>query len=215
MVKFTIGDLEFDKTVLHSILSERRETEKYRVIDIGGFADGWASDISDLIVDINLCDSETTMQLNVCESLDKLLKYVEKHGKFDYCICSHVLEDLYNPYLLLDNFNKIAKAGVVMVPYFKSELSIVETKLWLGYLHHRYIFKQSNNSGNLVVIPKMPFLEKFSRYDVGDINFKIEWEGNLPYEVFMDYYLGPNINTVFDTFSYELGLGLSLSNVLS
>ena len=146
MVKFTIGDLEFDKTVLYSILSERRQTGNYRVVDIGGWADGWASDISDLIVDINLCDSENTMQLNVCESLDKLLNYVAKNGKFDYCICSHVLEDLYNPYLLLGNFNKIAKAGVIMVPYYKSELSVVETKLWLGNLHHRYIFKQSNRS---------------------------------------------------------------------
>lgn len=196
------------------MLTERKKTGDYKIIDIGGWSDGWALDISDLNVDINVCDSENTMYLNVCESLDKLLNYVEENGKFDYCICSHILEDLYNPYLLLNNFHKIAKAGVIMVPYFKSELSTIETPLWLGYIHHKYIFKQSNDTGNLIVIPKMPFLEKFSRYNVADLNFKIEWENNIPYEIFMDYYLGPNSTAVFDKFSDELGFGISFNDII-
>lgn len=213
MINFSIGELEQDKQTVFQELKEKKKSGNFTIIDIGGWADGWSSEISDLIVDVNFEDTDKTMKLNVCQSLDKLLNYVDKHGKFDYCICSHTLEDLYNPYLLLDNFHKIAKAGIIMVPYFKTELSYIESNLWLGCIHHRYIFKQSKNTGNLTVIPKMPFLESKNIHNSGKanfVNFIIKWEGKIEYEIFMDNFLGPNVMTVFERFNEELELGLIL-----
>ena len=210
MQKFLIGDFDKDKQEIFNYVKSKKEQGEFRVIDIGGWANGWTKDISDMIVDINEQDTEKTMSLNVCSSLDKLLNYVETNGLFDYCICSHTLEDLYNPYLLMENFHKIAKAGVIMVPFWKTELTYVENEYWKGYQHHRYMFKEVGNCGEILIIPKMPFLEKFGNYNAGVLNTKVEWEGEVKFKIFMDNYLGPNIITVLKTFNDELELGLTI-----
>lgn len=200
-MQFSIGDLEQDKLNIIRFVRNKKSQGNFSVVDIGGWAGGWSASIADLIVDINVVDSEKTLQLNVCQSLDKLLTYVQQYGKFDFCICSHTLEDLYNPYLLLENFSNIAKSGVIMVPYFKTELSHIESPDWIGYIHHRYIFKESNDT--LLVIPKMPFLEKF-KSSSSRLNLKVDWVSGIDYKIFMNNYLGPDVSTVINTFKSEL-----------
>lgn len=104
---------------------------------------GWTSEIAAVIVDINVNDTQSTLQADICQEKDcaKLIIFVEQHELFDYCICTHTLEDLYNPFLALNYMSRIAKAGVITMPTMTDELSPVQSLNWSGYIHHRWIFE--------------------------------------------------------------------------
>jgi hypothetical protein len=192
--------------ILHHIKALKSRTPGYRVIDVGGtMGGGWSAPIVDLVVDLNASESPTSISLDLCDrrSWGTILRYVELHGMFNYAICTHTLEDLYNPFTALDLLPQIAKGGVISMPSLRTELSRVESASWLGYIHHRWVFVEHN--GEMLVIPKLSMLEKL----VGDaIQFKpeveeivYEWSDSIPYKTFMNNYLGPDARTVVHKFS--------------
>jgi hypothetical protein len=171
----------------------------FKVIDIGGGVNGWTRDIVDVVVDIRVEDTAKTLQVDICNEQDygKILDYVQANGIFDYCICTHTLEDLYNPFPALINMPKFAKAGVITMPSMTDELSPVQNLAWNGYLHHRWMYEYLD--GRIYIIPKIYGIEAFissrmSRAKGSEI--KYEWGGAIPYSIFMNNYLGPDILTV-------------------
>lgn len=55
-----------------------------------------------------------------------LLDYVDRHGKFDFVICSHTLEDLNLPEAVCSLINKIGKGGYIPVPSKYAEPTALE-----------------------------------------------------------------------------------------
>ena len=187
----------------HQIAKLREHNPAARVVDIGGAAAGWSSDICDLVVDITAQDSDTTLSMDICRVADwqKLLAIVEQHGQFDYAICTHTLEDVYNPYTALDLLPSVAREGIISMPSVGAEMHHVENPGYLGYIHHRYLFDEQD--GKMLIAPKMGFLERYTQpFECTQYKKEIayEWQGSIEYTILMNNFLGPDVPTVFNTF---------------
>jgi len=187
--------------IINYITEQKRLNNNFRVIDIGGSADGWSSSLCNIIVDIvPSADASKFVNVDICREAEwqKLLNIVNVYGKFDYAICTHTLEDIYNPFTSLEFLPKIAHRGIITMPSIYQELSRCENIDWLGYIHHRYIFDQTEN-GEMIVIPKLNFLESIVQSPVSTYNrseIVYEWNNTIPYKIFMNNWLGPNVDTV-------------------
>ncbi len=187
--------------ILNDVGHIKQRTPGYSVIDVGGvFGGGWSAAIADMVIDINAVTSPSGVSIDVCdrEAWNTMLEYVERHGRFDYAICTHTLEDLYNPFTTLELLPRIAKAGVITMPSIRTELTRIESAKWLGYIHHRWIFTERD--GNMLVVPKLSMLEHlvgnsiFHDREYEEIVY--EWTDDIPYSNFMNNYLGPDAQTV-------------------
>ncbi len=130
-----------------------------KIIDVGG-AVSFAYGYLDAIVEIrvpqaianhiflgDMCDYDTWIPV---------LEYVKENGKFDYCICSHTLEDLNNPVFVAKQIEKIAKAGLIVVPSKYRELARFAGN-FRGFPHHRHIIDVID--GVLTSFPKYNWIE--------------------------------------------------------
>jgi len=168
-----------------------------KIIDVGGatsFADKFVSVVVDRGPAVYKTDKTFIGDINFIEIWQEVLGYVDKFGKFDFCICTHTLEDLYNPILVYSILGKIANEGFVAVPSKYMELSKWGTR---GFIHHHWVY---NIEGGLVVAyPKICFLED-SRFD--DIQKKncsevnIWWKDSLEISTINGGYLGPTVEVV-------------------
>ncbi len=192
------------KNVIQFVKEQKNLDPGFKVIDLGGGLDGWTKEIVDFIADIGVTDTDSTKRVDLCNPADfnKLLAYVEQHGKFDYAICTHTLEDVYDPFLALKNLPKIAKRGIITMPSIVAELSPVQSLAWRGYLHHRWIY--DFQEGKILIIPKITLFEslvkvKLTKTKNSEVRF--DWFDDIPYEVFMNNYSGPDTQTVIKEFS--------------
>jgi hypothetical protein len=189
--------------VLNLIKTEKEKNSNYRVIDIGGVVNGWTRPVADFIVDINSVNSNNSLNIDICieSQWNLLLDVVKKQGKFDYCICTHTLEDLYNPFSALKFIPQIANKGIISMPDARTELSRIENSSWLGYIHHRWIFDHTNEK--MLIIPKLNFLESIvtKSFQKNPTEIRYEWETEIPFDIFMNNYLGPNVKTVINEYT--------------
>lgn len=206
MLKISFADPDATRPNVLEQLKTRKLYSTYRVIDIGGaYGKGWSNEVTDLYVDLNApVENERNIKIDICDykNWSKVERVVEQYGKFDYAICTHTLEDLYNPFVVLDFLPKIAKAGIITMPSLQTELCRLEHPKWLGYIHHRWIFDKQDDA--MLVIPKMPFLESM----ISNVNYRremfeivYEWSDEIPYKIFMNNFLGPNADTVHNTYA--------------
>jgi hypothetical protein len=183
------------------ILFEKKLDPNFRVIDIGGIAGaGWTNDLADLIVDINApLNNPKYLHMDICDSTEwhkmfdasRINSQTSGKDKFDYAICNHTLEDIYNPIITLQMLPSIAKAGMIGVPSIMTELSREVEGDWLGYHHHRWIFDQTEN-GELLLASKLNFLEKIIKnpftMNVNVYQTSYDWSGSLPFKILLDNY---------------------------
>lgn len=175
------------------VLNYVRTNKLVSVIDIGAARNSWSSSITTAIVDIVPYDTDKklfTGNINYFDVWQELLAYVEEHGKFDFCICTHTLEDISNPGMVASMFNKIAKAGFVSFPSKYREL--IRVRSFYGWMHHRWIF---NHEGDKVIgYPKLAFTEHLNYLgDIGKDDFSIEelsffWKDNCDLEIVSNDY---------------------------
>ena len=191
--------------ILHEVGQNKKLIQDYSVVDVGGaLGGGWTASISDLVIDINAVTSPSGVSIDVCdrEAWNTMREYVERHGLFDYAICTHTLEDLYNPFTTLELLPRIAKAGIITMPSLRTELCRIESAKWLGYIHHRWMFTERN--GAMLVVPKLSMLEHLVDnhivYDKEQEEIVYEWTEDIPYQSFMNNYLGPDAQTVIAEF---------------
>ena len=59
---------------------------------------------------------------------NELLTYVTQNGKFDFCICTHTLEDIMNPIFVCEQIEKISNEGYIAFPSKYRELSRIYRK---------------------------------------------------------------------------------------
>ena len=191
--------------VLEDIGAKKLANPGYRVIDIGGNAIGWSAPIVDMVVDINSDPSDRSIKFDICRASewDQLLEIVARDGKYDYAICTHTLEDVYNPFTALDLLPKIAKAGIITMPSISTELSRIENMDYIGFIHHRWIFDKEDN--HVIALPKLSFLEALVKntvqQDLDTDEICYDWEDTITYKYFMNNFLGPNPPAVIDEYT--------------
>jgi hypothetical protein len=99
-------------------------------------------------------------QHTVCDFSIQKLPYADK--EFDFIYCRHVLEDLYNPFLLVEEMSRVGKAGYIETPSPAAELckNIDCGDLyvpWRGYHHHNSFVWE--HEGTLCFVKKFPIIE--------------------------------------------------------
>ena len=204
MLTISYGTINDSRQRTLNKLTKLRSEGSYTVVDVGGTHGGsWSSSVTDMVIDIN-AHGPGAMNLDICnyESWKELESMVAVTGKFNYSICTHTLEDLYDPIITLKKLPKIAERGIITMPSILTELSNIESSRWLGYIHHRWIFHEEN--GKMLIIPKLSLIESVAKNrfkhkeHLSEIIF--EWENEINYDIFMNNYLGPNANIVLREF---------------
>lgn len=201
MISVYYGEVLEGRQLIADYIFKRKRQNSFSVIDVGGSATGWSLPVVDCFVDINRCDTDK-MQFNVDITKESSWLHLIANlpHKFDFCICTHTLEDIHNPYLVLDYLPKIAREGMISMPSVKTELSHIESENWLGFFHHRYLF--GHNQGKIAIAPKLPIVEKLQKRpkssSVEEIRF--HWKDTVEYEVFMNNYLGPTTDAVLQQY---------------
>jgi hypothetical protein len=230
-----------NRSSLINYINKNKIYEKFTVIDIGGTMGGWSEPYIDALVDFNeqkedpilekLEESEKETKKRKplffnCDithpnSWTPILEYVKENGKFDFCICTHTLEDIMNPGFVCEQICKIAKEGYIAFPSKYRELCRnMDNQMhnYRGYIHHRWIFtvKKEENIKNeeenqeenqckiqkLVAFPKINYLDSEIKFDqianpdndCCDLNFF--WKENIELEYLNNNFLGPNVAAV-------------------
>ena len=197
--------------VIEYIKDQKSKNPNYKVIDIGGSADytNWSYDVIDYVIDIHdFKDSKVkTFKFNINYETQwkEILDFVEKNDKFDFCICSHTLEDIALPSVPLTKMPLIAKEGFIATPSKYIELAKVGDQPWLGYIHHRWIYTFKDNI--YLALPKLNFIEhipelkKLGNTDpiLSDLSFF--WKDNIEFEILNNDYMGPTVSDVINYYS--------------
>ncbi len=146
-------------------LAEKRRGGDFRVIDVGGRYNPWADEHTDAYVDLFPTESsgKTIFVGNICES-EVWQKIQANDQRFDFSICTHVLEDIRDPFFVARQLASISKAGYVSVPTKHSEMANVESNFYLGYCHHRWVYtvRPVDGTKTLLALAKMPVLGYFN-----------------------------------------------------
>ena len=142
--------------------------------------------------------------MNKYEDWKPLLDYVEQHGKFTFVNCTHTLEDLANPMLVLDMLPRIAEQGFIAVPSKYNELQRREGN-FRGTMHHRWIF--NNENGRLIAYPKVPTVDHMTFHPFefliekhAELELRMLWITDIDYGIANDDYLGPTAEAIYDIY---------------
>ena len=202
-VEYTTGSRD---DVLNLLKKRKQQDPTYTVIDVGGSVGGWSVPVVDAIVDMNVQQRTTTtpidfFKINITDpdAWTPVFEHVQTHGKFDYCICTHTLEDICCPVFVASCISKIARAGYMAVPSKYKEFCRFEGP-YRGYIHHRWIFDVCDDQ--VMAYPKLNFLEHWplARY-LEDANphradLGVFWKDVLEIHVVNDDYMGPTVQSV-------------------
>ncbi len=163
----------------------------YKTIDIGASLQFWSYPECKFVADIVKIEQEGVkfFDFNIQDknTWAELLNYVEEHGKFDYSICSHTLEDVITPTDLLELLPKISKKGYIAIPSKYNEFMFLWDNKYRGNAHHKQIIDVKDDM--ICIYPKYPFIEVFEETDkVLENNLGNElvvfWEDTIPYKFF-------------------------------
>lgn len=164
---------------------------KYKTIDVGASAMYWSYPECMFVADVVSNDKTDSrfFKINVEDknTWDELLEYVKINGKFDFSICSHTLEDVFNPLDLIGLLTSISNKGFIAIPSKYDEYSYLYNNPYRGNAHHKQFFDIKDNS--LIVYPKFSWSETDERSNEitnlnkgGELSFF--WETKIPVKVF-------------------------------
>jgi hypothetical protein len=137
---------------------KKAQNPGFRVLDIGGTANNWCDKYVDAYVDILPAPNKTTYLGDI--NAEAVWREIAKE-KWDFCICTHVLEDIRAPDFVIARILETFPAGFISMPNKHAELSHVESRFFLGWSHHRWIYTIDNDQ--LKAIAKMPVVQFFSK----------------------------------------------------
>ena len=170
------------------------------VLDVGGWAE--ADPRADWVIDIGSYETrnwyrtlgseakgservtaETWVQRDVCDAEP----WPFADDQFDFVLCTQTLEDLRDPVRVCNEMARVAKAGYLETPPAVEELTRgVESPLWCGWKHHRWL---AWAEGNEVVFlakphhihsPLWPAVPSPKRLDASArAPFGFRWEGSF------------------------------------
>jgi hypothetical protein len=166
-------------------------TNKYKTIDVGASAMYWSYPECMFVADVVSNDKtdSTFFKINVEDknTWGELLEYVRVNGKFDFSICSHTLEDVFNPLDLIELLILISVKGFVAIPSKYDEYSFLYNNPYRGNAHHKQFFDVKDDT--LIIYPKFSWSETDKRSD--DIinvdkgrELSFFWDKKIPVKVF-------------------------------
>jgi len=130
-----------------------------------------------------------------------------KDKEFDVVLCTHTLEDLPNPFLVIEEISRIAKRGLIVTPSMGYDMVFtpIDYTDWLsgarripGEAHHKWFF--INDNGVLRVIPKYYGILYTGDFQVVNWSGKREmeyyWKDEINYEEFSSL----NIHSLIDEY---------------
>ena len=127
-----------------------------KVLDIGPGTAPFSR--ADMFVDWTKPDTIPDHKFRACDIHRDRLPFDDK--TFDFVYCRHVLEDLYNPFLIVAEMSRVAKAGYIETPSPLAEVCRGidgDSPPWRGYHHHRFLIW--NRGGILFFLTKYPIIE--------------------------------------------------------
>ena len=201
---------------LNRLRDVKKNNPDYRIIDIGGGKEKHVPDKFDFIdatMDFRDVDKEHIKHFsgNINDPFlwEKVDKEVSEKGKYDYCICTHTLEDIAYPAYVLKKINQIAKAGIISVPSKYREFKRFELDgIIRGYSHHRWIVTMKNMK--LKFFPKVSIVENIVFNDIGAISqphieeLFVVWKDSIEFEIFNNDWLGPSPSEFFTNFTDQI-----------
>jgi len=198
MHNFSYNYEQYHKDNLNLYLSNQKETNKFKVLDVGGAVGPWFWDNTDVIFDIispttnygkSFGGEYISGNATLPEGWKNLDNYIEKNGKFDFVICRQTLEDLSHPEFVVNKLQSISNAGWIGVPskHFEMMKGIYASNLnTRGLHHHRWIYVSKN--GRWYGLPKMGWTDSIT-----DSSLKMKLNGS-PWAHELSFYWEHNID---------------------
>jgi hypothetical protein len=191
---------------LEVIRQRKASKPNFTLIDVGASANPWTKDFVTHIVDFAKGGlAATYFTGNICDMRvwNLVLEHVKWHGKFDFLVCTHTLEDISSPKMVSNMFGKIANEGFIAMPSKFIELNKPEGQ-WTGYIHHRWIYDLVD--GVVIGYPKQPFIEHMPFIHEwaaknpwqGRDEIQYFWKDEADLKIINDDYLGPTTQAVID-----------------
>jgi hypothetical protein len=131
------------------IAQRRADNPRFSVVDIGGAADSWSG--ADCFVDFHRVEGQDTITGDIHDPA--IWKEIAARG-FDFCVCSHLLEDIRDPVFVLGKIRDTFRHGYIVVPNKHVEFGSIEPIHYVGYGYHRWIYTLVG--GELRVVAKLP-----------------------------------------------------------
>jgi hypothetical protein len=107
---------------------------EFRVVDIGGAANPWSAEVADAYVDLHPVNDAPTI---IGDIHDPLVWEKVRAARFNFCICSHILEDIRDPLFVLRQLSHTFEHGYIAAPNKHVEFGHIESRDYVGYAHHR------------------------------------------------------------------------------
>ncbi|MBU0572808.1 class I SAM-dependent methyltransferase [Patescibacteria group bacterium] len=179
------------------IIKKFRISSKEKVLDIGGSMKQHEEIKIHTLVDIihpeeapygsSKLEADNFIRLDITRE-----RLPFKNNEFDFCLCTHTLEDLSQPFLVLDEMSRVAKRGYIATPSMGKdmEFSHFDITNWLtgprrvpGNAHHKWFFTKKKKK--LQIIPKnypVLYTPKFHIVDwLGENETRYYWEEEIDY----------------------------------
>jgi hypothetical protein len=184
--------------VISHVSKLKEQNPSLTVIDFGASHNPFCIDLLTHMFDLRPLEIPNVHSfagdMNCYEDWVQIFEYVEEHGKFDFCNCTHTLEDISYPMAALKYMPRIAKEGFIAVPSKYYELQ--RRDKYRGGIHHRWIF--DHRGGKLVAYPKINVIENLTYYPHGieiernaGTELRMFWKDSIEYEIINNDYLGP------------------------
>lgn len=194
--------------VIQAVDDLKKSRENFSLIDIGASHNPFNREYLTHTFDIipHAMDGVYQFQgnMNRYEDWGPILDYVAEHGKFTFANCTHTLEDLANPMLVLEMLPRIAEQGFIAVPSKFNELQRREGN-FRGTMHHRWIWNMEDNV--LVAYPKVPIIDSITFYpheiaieQFAELELRMFWISDINFAIANNDYLGPTGEAIIDIF---------------
>lgn len=194
------------------IISGLEIKSSYRVLDIGGSMMQHDEIDIDTLVDLirpedapygpSKLKAKNFIKVDITKE-----KLPFKDKEFDVCLCTHTLEDLPSPFLIMNEMQRVAKKGLIVTPSVGIDITFgpIDYTDWLtgarrmpGEAHHKWLFIKDGNK--LKILPKIYSILYTSDFQVtgwgGEREMVYFWQGKIEYEEFP----GINIHAVIDEY---------------
>lgn len=127
-------------------------------------------------------------------------------NEFDFVMCTQTIEDLYNPFLILDEMSRVGKRGLIISPSMGADMVFTPLDFtdWLtgarrmpGHAHHKWLLMIDKKRLNL--IPKVYPILYTSDFHItewrGDKNIYYYWEDEIKYSEFNGLKMHETVDT--------------------